>query len=169
MSRSRVVIALLAVLVAIVLQTTVFAAGRIQPLGVAPALVTLVVIGVAQEVESEYLLLIGFTAGILMDLIGSGTLGLWAMTLTAVAYAAGRLRGRLREGPLNVIVIVFGLTVASQFLYVLLGTLFGQDTISEPNVFWKIILPGVWNVILTIPVFWVLGKVFGTQRQGWAV
>lgn len=169
MSRSRVVIALLAVLVAIVLQTTLFAAGRIQPLGVAPALVTLVVIGVAQEVESEYLLLIGFTAGILMDLIGSGTLGLWAMTLTAVAYAAGRLRGRLREGPLNVIVIVFGLTVASQFLYVLLGTLFGQDTISEPNVFWKIILPGVWNVILTIPVFWVLGKVFGTQRQGWAV
>lgn len=169
MSRSRVVIALLAVLVAIVLQTTLFAAGRIQPLGVAPALVTLVVIGVAQEVESEYLLLIGFTAGILMDLIGSGTLGLWAMTLTAVAYAAGRLRGRLREGPLNVIAIVFGLTVASQFLYVLLGTLFGQDTISEPNVFWKIILPGVWNVILTIPVFWVLGKVFGTQRQGWAV
>jgi rod shape-determining protein MreD len=169
MSRSRVVIALLAVLVAIVLQTTVFAAGRIQPLGVGPALVTLVIIGVAQEVESEYLLLIGFTAGILMDLIGSGTLGLWAMTLTAVGYAAGRLRGRLGEGTLNVVAIVFGLTVASQFLYVLLGTLFGQGTISEPNVLWKIVLPGVWNVILAIPVFWLLGKAFGTQRQSWAV
>jgi rod shape-determining protein MreD len=169
MSRSRVVIALLAVLVAIVFQTTVFAAGRIQPLGVGPALVTLVIIGVAQEVESEYLLLIGFTAGILMDLIGSGTLGLWAMTLTAVAYAAGRLRGRLGEGTLNVVAIVFGLTVASQFLYVLLGTLFGQGTISEPNVLWKIVLPGVWNVILAIPVFWLLGKAFGTQRQSWAV
>ena len=169
MSRSRVVIALLAVLVTIVLQTTVFAAGRIQPLGVAPALVTLVIIAVAPEVESEYLLLIGFTAGILMDLIGSGTLGLWAMTLTAVAYAAGRLRGRFKEGTLNVLAIVFGLTVASQFLYVVLGTLFGQGTINEPNVLWKIILPGVWNVILAIPVFWLLGKVFGTQRRSWAV
>jgi len=76
MSRSRVVISLVAILVAIVLQSTVFGAGRIEPLGVAPALVTLVLIGVAPRVESEYLLLIGFTAGILMDLIGSGTLGL---------------------------------------------------------------------------------------------
>ena len=169
MGRSRVVISLLAVLIAIVIQTTVFAPGRIQPLGVAPALVTLVVIAVAPQVESEYLLLIGFTAGILMDLIGSGTLGLWAMTLTAVAYVAGRLKGRYSDGPGYVAAIVFGLTVLSQFLYVLLGTLFGQGTIGEPNVFWKIVLPGVWNLVLAIPVFWVLGKAFGTQRSGWAV
>jgi rod shape-determining protein MreD len=163
------VLSLLAVLIAIVIQTTVFAPGRIQPLGVAPALVTLVVIAVSPEVEAEYLLLIGFTAGILMDLIGSGTLGLWAMTLTAVAYAAGRLKPRFSEGSLYVIGIVFGLTVASQFLYVLLGTLFGQGTLSEPDVFWKILLPGVWNSILALPVFWLLGKAVKTQRSGWAV
>ncbi len=167
MGRSRVVISLLAVLIAIVIQTTVFAPGRIQPLGVAPALVTLVVIAVAPHVESEYLLLIGFTAGILMDLIGSGTLGLWAMTLTAVAYAAGRLKHRLADRPGYIAGIVFGLTVASQFLYVLLGTLFGQGTLSEPNVFWKIVLPGAWNLILAVPVFWVLGKAFKTQRSEW--
>jgi rod shape-determining protein MreD len=169
MSRSRVVISLLAVLITIVIQTTVLAPGRIQPLDVAPALVTLVLIAVSPEVESEYLLLIGFTAGILMDLIGSGTLGLWAMTLTVVAYAAGRLKHRFSDGPLYVVGIVFGLTVASQFLYVLLGTLFGQGTLSEPNVFWKILLPGVWNAILALPVFWLLGKTFKTQRSGWAV
>ena len=168
MGRSRVVISLLAVLLAIVIQTTVFGAGRIQPLGVAPALVTLVVIAVSPQLESEYLLLVGFTAGILMDLVGSGTLGLWAMTLTAVAYVAGRLRHRFSDGPAYVVGIVFGLTVASQFLYVVLGTLFGQGTINEPGVFWKIVLPGVWNLILAVPVFWVLGKVFGTQRSGWA-
>lgn len=169
MSRSRVVISLVAVLIAIVIQTTVFAPGRIQPLGVAPALVTLVLIAVAPEVESEYLLLIGFTAGILMDLIGSGTLGLWAMTLTAVAYVAGRLKRRFSDGPAYVMGIVFGLTVASQLLYVLLGTLFGQGTLSEPGVFGKIVLPGVWNLILAVPVFWLLGKAFKTQRSGWAV
>ena len=168
MSRSRVVISLVAVLIAIVIQTTVFAPGRIQPLGVAPALVTLVVIAISREVESEYLLLIGFTAGILMDLIGSGTLGLWAMTLTAVAYAAGRLKHRFSEGPAYIAGVVFGLTVASQFLYVLLGTLFGQGTLSEPGVFWKIVLPGVWNLILAVPVFWLLGKAFKTQRSEWA-
>jgi rod shape-determining protein MreD len=147
----------------------VFAPGRIQPFGVAPALVTLVLIAVSPEVESEYLLLIGFTAGILMDLIGSGTLGLWAMTLTAVAYAASRLNRRFSDSPVFVMGVVFGLTVASQLLYVLLGTLFGQGTLSEPGVVWKIVLPGVWNLILAVPVFWLLGKAFKTQRSGWAV
>ena len=169
MSRSRVVISLLAVLVAIVLQTTVFSPGRIQPLGVAPALVTLVVIAVSTEIEAEYLLMIGFTGGILMDLIGSGTLGLWAMTLTVIAYAAGRLKGRFSDGPAYVAAIVFGLTVFGQILFVLLGTLFGQDTISEPGLVRKILLPGVWNLILILPVFWVLGKAFKSRPGRWAV
>jgi len=82
MSRSRVVVALLSVVLAIVLQTTLFGSGRIQPLGVAPALVTLVVVLVAPYLETEYHLLLGFTAGILVDLVGSGTLGIWAMTMT---------------------------------------------------------------------------------------
>ncbi|MEN8040806.1 MAG: rod shape-determining protein MreD [Actinomycetota bacterium] len=169
MSRSRVVISLLAVLIAIVLQTTVFGAGRLEPFGVAPALVTLVVLGVSVQIEAEYLLMVGFTAGILMDLIGSGTLGLWAMTLTAVAYAAGRLKAQLFEGPGHVAMVVFGLTVGGQLLYVVLGTLFGQGTIAEPGVAWKIILPGVWNLILVLPVFWILGRAFKSRQSGWAV
>ncbi len=169
MSRSRVVVSMLAVLIAIVLQTTVFGVGRIQPLGVGPALVTLVIIAVSPQVESEYLLLIGFTAGILMDLIGSGTLGLWAMTLTIIAYAASRMKSRFPDGSVYIAGTVFGLTVFGQFLFVLLGTLFGQGTISEPGVVGKIILPGVWNLILAVPVFWLLGKAFRTRQSGWAV
>ncbi len=169
MSRSRVVISLLAVLVAIVLQTTVFGSGRIQPLGVAPALVTLVVIAVAAEIEAEYLLLIGFTAGILMDLMGSGTLGLWAMTLTAVAYAASRLHGRLHDGVASTAAVVVVLTIASQLLFVLLATLFGQGIIAEPDVIRKILLPGLWNLALAAPVFWIMRRAFVSRRGQWAV
>ena len=55
--------------------------------------VVLVLIGLAPYVEPEYHVLLGFTAGILVDLVGSGTLGLWAMSFTIVAFLAGRLRG----------------------------------------------------------------------------
>lgn len=167
MSRSRVVISLLLVVAAIVLQTTVFSPGRIQPVGVAPALVTLVVIAVSAHIESEYHLLIGFTAGILMDLIGGGTLGLWAMTLTVVAYASSQLKVRFPDGPGHVAGIVFGLTVLSQFLFVLLGTLFGQGTFAEPRVIANIMLPGAWNLVLAVPVFWLLNKVFNSRQRGW--
>jgi len=169
MSRSRVVISLLAVVIMIVIQTTVFGAGRIQPLGVAPALVTLVVILVAPFIETEYHVLLGFTAGILVDLVGSGTLGLWAMTLTIVAYAASRLRARMAQSTLAVGAIVFGLTVAGQMLFVLLSTIFGQNTIAEPQLLQKIFLPGVWNLALAYPAVWLLKLVFKPTERGWAV
>ncbi|MDK1010029.1 MAG: rod shape-determining protein MreD [Actinomycetota bacterium] len=168
MSRSRVVISLLVIVAAIVLQTTVFAPGRIQPLGVAPALVTLAVIAISPHIESEYLLLVGFTAGILMDLIGGGTLGLWAMTLTVVAYAASRFKVRFPDGPGFVAVTVIGITVSSQLLYVLFGTLFGQGTITEPRVLANVMIPGVWNLVLAVPAFWIIGKMLGSHQRGWA-
>lgn len=168
MRRSRIVVSLLAVIVALVLQTTVFSAGRIQPLGVSPSLVVLVLVGIAPFIEAEYHILLGFTSGILVDLIGSGTLGLWAMALTAVAFIANRLGTRYADSILMSIVVAFGLTVFSQVLYVLLGTLFGQETISEPSLLKKILLPAVWNVILAYPTFWLLRFAFQPRDRKWA-
>ena len=169
MSRSRVVISLLSVVVMIVIQTTIFGAGRIQPLGAPPALVTLVVILVAPYIETEYHVLLGFTAGILVDLIGSGPLGLWAMSLTVVAYAASRLRHRLVQGPFVVGGIVFGLTVLGQIVFVILGTILGQNTIAEPQLFGKIFLPAIWNLALAFPVRWLLKMAFKPTERSWAV
>ena len=169
MSRSRVVTSLLAVVIMIVIQTTVFGASHIQPLGVAPALVTLIVILLAPFVETEYHTLLGFTAGLLVDLVGSGTLGLWAMTLTIIAYASSRLRPRMVQGSVAMGVIVFGLTIAAQIIFVLLSTIFGQNTIAEPQLLPKILLPAVWNLALAYPLMWLLKRVFKPAERGWAV
>lgn len=169
MSRSRVVIALLSVVFAIVLQTTLFGSGRIQPLGAAPALVTLVVVLVAPYLETEYHLLLGFTAGILVDLVGSGTLGIWAMTMTGVAYAASRLRARFVQGPLFVGAFVFVLTILSQTTFILLSTLFGQNTIAEPELMSKILLPAVWNLILSFPMIWVFKMLYKPRERRFAI
>jgi rod shape-determining protein MreD len=168
MSRARVAIALLAVVVSLVIQTTVFGASGIEPFGVAPAFVTLVVIALGPYVEAEYHLLLGFTAGILADLMGSGTLGLWAMSLTVVAYASSRLRSRFNEGLLLSGVLVFALTILGQVVFVVLGTLFGQNLLSDSSLIAKIVLPAVWNLVLAVPVLWVLGAAFNQRDKGWA-
>ena len=160
MRRSRIVVAIIAVAIAIVLQTTVFGAGRIEPFGVAPALVTLVIIAVAPYVEPEVTILLGFTRGILMDLIGSGTLGLWAMALTVVAFISSRVGHRYADSIVLSLLAAFVLTLIGQLVYVILGTLFGQETAGEPNVVAKILLPAVWNVVLAYPVFWLMRVVF---------
>lgn len=168
MNRARVAISLLAIVLALVVQTTVFGAGGIEPFGVAPAFVTLVVIAIGPYIEAEYHVLLGFTAGILMDLMGSSTLGLWAMTLTIVAYATVRLRERFNEGIILSGFLVFTLTLLGQLIFVTVGTLFGQDVAADTSVVAKVILPAVWNLVLAIPVVWGLGLVFNQRDRKWA-
>ncbi|KAA3640887.1 MAG: rod shape-determining protein MreD [Armatimonadetes bacterium] len=168
MSRARVAIALLAIIASLVIQTTVFGASGIEPLGVAPAFVTLVVIAIGPYVETEYHLLLGFTAGMLADLMGSGTLGLWAMTLTIVAYASARVRARFNEGIVLSGVLIFSLTLLGQVVFVVIGTLFGQNLLSDDSLAAKIILPAVWNLVLAVPVLWGLSELFKRRERGWA-
>ena len=168
MNRSRVAISLLAIVLALVIQTTVFGANGIQPLGVAPAFVTLVVIAIGPYVEPEYHVLLGFTAGLLTDLMGSGTLGLWAMTLTIVAYATVRLRERFNEGILLTAFLVFSLTLLGQLVFVTVATLFGQEVSADASVVAKVFLPAVWNLALAIPVVWGLALVFRNRDRRWA-
>ncbi len=165
MNRARVAISLLAIVLALVIQTTVFGAGGVQPLGVAPAFITLVVIAIGPYVEAEYHVLLGFTAGILTDLMGSGTLGLWAMTLTIVAYATVRLRERFNEGIILTAFLVFSLTLLGQLVFVTVGTLFGQDVTADASVAAKVILPAAWNLVLAIPVVWGLDLVYNRRDR----
>ena len=165
----HVVIALGLVVLAVVLQTTVFAPGRIQPFGAAPNLVLLVVIGCARFLDPEPALLVGFTGGLLVDLLSSSPLGLWAMVLTAVTFVALKVRSRAADGPLVVAAGVFALTLLGQVLFVFVGTLFGQRTIEDPQVIRKLLLPALYNVILGAPVLWGIRAVLQPSQRSWAL
>ena len=145
--RPRVTIGALAiVVVAVVLQTTLFE--RIHPFGVAPELVLLTVIAVSLYLQAEEALLVGFTAGLLSDLLGTSLLGTWALVLTAVAFATVRLRDRI-EG--NVLLGGLGVLVVSAgalLLYSLLSTLFDQRTLTDARVIRIIILASLYNLVL---------------------
>ncbi len=168
MRRSRVAVALASVIVAIVLQTTVFGAGRIRPFGVAPALVILVIVLLAPYIEAEYHVMIGFTAGLLMDLMGSGTLGLWAMSLTVVAFMAHRLRQRFADSLGMTVAIAALLTFVGQLVFVVVGTLFGQGTMSEPGLAGKLLLPALWNIFLAVPIALGFRLMFRSRERRWA-
>lgn len=160
-------IALGLVLVSLVLQTTLFA--EIRPFAVAPAVVLLTVIACARYLEPEAALLVGFSAGFLTDLLGGSSLGLWAIAMTAVAYATVKLRHREVDGVLIVAVGIFSLTVLGQLLYAVVGTLFGHSIITQPEVWKHLLLPAVWNVILAAPIFWVSNVTMRRGERGWAV
>lgn len=167
MTRHRnTLIALGMVLVALVLQTTLF--NQVRPFGIAPSVVLLTVIACARYLEPEAALLIGFTAGFLTDLVGGSSLGLWAIAMTVVAFATVKLRHREVDGLLVVAAGVFVLTVAGQVMYVIVSTLFGHSTLSQPELWKHLLLPAVWNVLLAAPIFWLSSVTMRRGERGWA-
>ena len=159
-------IALGLVVVSLVLQTTLFA--QVRPFAVAPSIVLLTVIACARYLEPESALFIGFTAGFLTDLVGGSSLGLWAITMTVVAYATVKLRHREVDGLVIVAAGIFALTLAGQTLYAIVSTLFGHGTINHPDLWKHLLLPALWNVLLAAPIFWLSTVTMRRGERGWA-
>ena len=150
----RAAVVVVSVILAAALQTTLFL--RFRPFDAAPALVMLVVIALARHLPAEFALFTGFSAGLLEDLLSQSALGLWALTLTTVAYIVVRIRYRLEEDFSLLAPFVFGLTVGGITLFAVLGTIFGEKTLADAGFVRKILVPAVYNVALTglvLPLF----------------
>ena len=167
--RSRsVAISLLLVFLAVVAQTAVFGDGRINPFGASPAVVLVVVLACVRYLEPEPALLLGFTGGMLLDLLGGAPLGLWAMSYTVVVYIALRFRSRADDGPIVVGLGVFLLTLVAQALFVIIGTLFGERFFTSTAVIKNTIVPAAYNIVVAAVVFPIVTRMIGTRRRlGW--
>lgn len=129
---------------AVVVQTALL--GRIRSW--APDLVVLTVVLFAMtRIRVELVLLIGFVAGLVVDLAGTSLTGLRAVVYTAVAYAAIRTThyaeiGRIATGLWGGI-----LTFMALALVVIIGTLFGQNLVG-PDIGNRMIIVPLLNAIL---------------------
>ncbi|HSR44503.1 MAG TPA: rod shape-determining protein MreD [Acidimicrobiia bacterium] len=159
-------VSLLLILAAVLVQTTLFSVGGIRPFRVAPDLVMVVTIVVARRLDDDAALLVGFTGGVLVDLLASSLLGWRALTLTLVAYMAVRARSRLDLGLLSGALVVLVLSFAGVILLAVVGTLFGQATLTEPDALRRIMLVPGYNFLLAFLVQPLVARaVEGKQRS----
>lgn len=143
----------LIILVAVVLQSTLF--GRIRL--ITPDLVLLVAILIAlTRIKPELILAIAFSAGLVVDLLGSSLLGLRAIVFMSAAYIALRTRERADIGRIVTAVWAGGMTLIGVVLLVLLGTLFGQSTILGEHVLSRLITVPLANMLLAFMIAPVL-------------
>lgn len=166
MKPRHIVVALLLVIAAVALQTTLFA--EVTFFDVAPQLVIVILIAVSRWMEPEPAVLLGFTAGFGLDLLGGSPLGMWAFVLTTVAYLTVRLADRTSDSPLIIAASVFGVTLGAHVLFALLGTLFGQQTLSDTSIYSKSVLASTYNVALAAPMLPLVTRALGQNpNRGW--
>lgn len=143
-----VIKALLMLALMVLLQTTFFR--TVRPFDVAPDVVMLVVILAARWLPAEQALVYGFTAGIVMDLLGTTPLGLRGLVLTVVAYLVVRFSDWVETSPAATLLSVAAFSAVGVGLLVVIGTLFGQATLAEANVLRRFLLVPLWNTILAL-------------------
>lgn len=143
----------LVVLLAVVIQTTLFGRLRI----VTPDLVMLIGILLAlTRLRPEAVLGTAFLSGLIIDLLGASLIGLRAVVYTAVAYIAIRTRERAELGRITIAIWAGMLTLVGVVLLILIGTLFGQGTLIGDDAFSRMILVPLANLVvaaLVAPTF----------------
>lgn len=152
MSANRFAVVVLSLLTALLLQGTVLA--RISFLGAKPDLVLVVVVCFALADGPAVGMGAGFGAGLMADLLGSHTLGLLALVLCVVGYAAGVIRSYFdRLATFTPMVVMAILTAAAVLMYAGIGALLGDPRITGEPVARSLLLTSLYDVVLTPFVF----------------
>ena len=165
MSGRALSVALASVVTAVVLQTTLFVNESLRPFGAAPNVILVAVVAAAMLLDAEPAIFLGFTGGLLADLLGGSPLGLWSLTLTVVAYTTVRFRDLVADQPLLVIPGVGVLALGAGALYVGVATLFGEQPLKDPGAIRIIVLTAVYSAIGAVVIVPLVARAMRSGRQ----
>jgi rod shape-determining protein MreD len=109
------------VLLAVVLQVSFFAAFSFD--GVVPNLALLLVVAAALTRGPEFAALLGFVAGLAVDLVppADHLTGRWALALVVVGYLAGRVRADAERSTVGALVTVAACSFVGASVFALSG------------------------------------------------
>ena len=149
----RALVAFVAVSVALVLQVSLFPHFAWD--GIGPNLCLLVVVGAALVRGPQFAAVLGFAAGVALDLAppADHLAGRWALALVVVGYVAGRVvQQGSRQGGRPSATTVLATVAASSFVgtsvFALSGIVLG-DPVGIPELLEVIVVSLVWDVLLT--------------------
>jgi rod shape-determining protein MreD len=128
----------------------------------------LVIVGIALLRGPLFGAASGFWAGLLVDTMTLGTLGLTSLLLTVGGYWAGRF-GEATSNHQNqrarILIAVTALTVGVEIGALVIHVFLG-DAASVGTVIARVLLPSLaLNLVLAIPAYWAMRKVFPPARR----
>ena len=160
MAAVRGLVVAAAVLVAVVLQVSVFPYLAVG--GVAPNLALLLVVAAALVRGPDLAAVIGFASGLAIDLAppADHVAGRWALALVVVGYLAGRVRHDARTSALAAVVTVAACSFVATSLYALGGMLLHDPDLSAVDALRVIAVSVGYDVLLTPFVLPLLMRLF---------
>lgn len=168
MSYLRWLAAIAAVVVALVVQVSLFP--HLAWHGIVPNLCLLVVVAAALTVEAPFALVLGFVAGLTLDLAppADHVAGRWALALTIAAFLAARVRQDQKPSAMTVVGTVAAASFVATSLFALSGILLDDPGTSVAGLLEVVLVAVVWDVLLTPFVLPPLMRLFTRLSPQWA-
>jgi len=162
MSLLRALVAFVVVCVAVVLQVSLFP--HVAWEGVVPNLALLVVVGAALVRGPQFAAVLGFVAGVAIDLAppADHLAGRWALALVLVGYVAGRVRQDVKPTAGAVVLTVAASSFVGTSVFALSGLVLQDPVVSVAEMLQVILIAVLWDVLLTP---FVLPPVMGLFRR----
>ena len=163
--RNAVLMAL--VCFAIVAQAVIFRFVSVD--GVVPNLALIVVVVAAISRGSQFAAVLGFGAGLLLDLAppADHVAGRWALALVLVGYLAGRVRQDARTSPMMAVVLVGAASFVGTSLFAFSGVVLNDSALPVDEMVRVIVISVLWDLMLApflVPVLlWLLDRVQPTR------
>ena len=153
------------ILLAVLLQVTVFPAFAVN--GVVPNFALVVVVAAAISRGPQFGAVVGFVAGLLVDLAppADHVAGRWALAFVLVALLAGRVRNDARRSPLAALATVAVCSFVGTSVFALSGELLGDHALPAGQVVQVIVIALLWDIVVAPLLLPVLLPLFEKTRQ----
>lgn len=147
MSISRTGIVAIVILLAVTLQVAVFNLFSVN--GVVPNLALIVVVAASIARGAQFGAVVGFVAGILVDLAppADHIAGRWALALVLVAILAGRVRHDARRSPIAGLATVAICSFIATSVFALSGVVLGDHALPAGEMMQVIGIALLWDVV----------------------
>jgi rod shape-determining protein MreD len=148
------------IIVTVTLQVSVFSHFALD--GVAPDLALLLVIGAALVRGPTYAALVGFAAGLVLDLAppADHTAGRWALALVLVGYLTGLARADGSQSVLGTLLIVASGAFIGTSVYALSGLALGEQSVTVSSAVQVVPIAILYDVLLAPAVIPLLLMAF---------
>jgi rod shape-determining protein MreD len=152
------------VVAATVAQAVVFPYVAVE--GVVPNLALVVVVVAAFSRGPEFAAVLGFCAGLLLDLAppADHVAGRWALALVLVGYLAGRVRRDARSSTVTAVLVVGACSFVGTSVYALSGLVLQDAAPDAGSMIQVIAISVLWDLLLAPLLVPALLRVFDRLR-----
>lgn len=148
MTLSRTALVGVVLLLAVTLQVAVFNLFAVN--GVVPNLALVVVVAAAVARGARFGTVVGFVAGVLVDLVppADHVAGRWALALVLVAMLAARVRRDARRSPLAGLAVVAACSFVGTSVFALTGVMLGDHALPIGEMVQVVLVAMLWDVVV---------------------